>query len=118
MLRLLVILLSAQSRLTTHEHAIDDQLVARGIPGRFSVSPSSLYLAAALVAPSIVPYTRMIMWNTVTALEAKATGATMEPTDADTKSLIEKWSRQSFNRALMIATSALLGGAAILAGVQ
>lgn len=89
---------------------------ARGIQGRFALSPSTLYLAAAIVAPAIVPYTRTVMWDTVTSLEAKASGATKVPSDGETKTLIEKWSRQSLNRALMVATSAFLGGAAILAG--
>lgn len=56
------------------------------------------------------------MWDGVTALEAKANGETKAPSDAEIKGLVEKWSSQNVVRALMVATSALLGGAAILAG--
>lgn len=52
----------------------------------------------------------------VKALESKASGDVQAPSDAETKALVQKWSGQNLHRALMVAASALLGGAAILAG--
>lgn len=89
---------------------------ARGIKGRFALTPSTLYLAAAITAPSIVPYTIGIMMPTVKTLESKARGDAEAPSDVETKALLEKWSGQNTHRALIVAASALLGGAAILAG--
>lgn len=56
------------------------------------------------------------MWSSVKALEAKANGDAKVVSDAETKALVQKWSEQNVHRALMVAASALLGGAAILAG--
>lgn len=89
---------------------------ARGIPGKFALSPSTLYLSAAILAPSIVPYTILVMMPTVKTLESKARDDAKAPSDTETISLVQKWSGQNVHRALMVAASALLGGAAILAG--
>lgn len=88
---------------------------ARNIKGRLPISPFALYSAAAIVAPCIVPYTRTVMWSTITAIEAKAEGKASAPGETETKALVEKWSGQNMHRAYIAATATLLSVVAMLA---
>lgn len=91
---------------------------ARGIAGRYPISPSVLYATAAVIAPSIVPYTIAVMGpTTLTPLEARATGASGAPGDQETLDLIKKWSGQNTVRAGMVGTAAVMSALAILAQV-
>lgn len=90
-------------------------VAARNIAGRLPISPSGLYIAAAIVAPCIVPYTGTVMWPTITAIEAKAEGNARAPSEAETKALIEKWSGQNMHRAYIVGTATVLSIVAMLA---
>lgn len=82
--------------------------------GHLPISHFALYSAAAIVAPCIVPYTRAVMWPTITAIVAKAEGKADAPSEAETKALVEKWSGQNMHRAYIVGTATLLGAAAML----
>lgn len=88
---------------------------ARNIKGRFPIRPAYLYGAAAVLAPCIVPYTQIVMWSGVQALESKALGSTGAPGDQATKELIAIWSKQNINRSLMVASAGVLSAIAMLA---
>lgn len=90
-------------------------LVARNMKGHLPISCFALYSAAAIVAPSIVPYTLTVMWPTILAIAAKAEGKTDAPSEAETKALIKKWSGQNMHRAYMVGTATLMGAVAMLA---
>lgn len=88
----------------------------RGIAGRFPISPSVLYATAAVITPSIVPYTIAVMGpTTLTPLEARAAGASGAPGDQETLDLIKKWSGQNTVRAGMVGSAAVMSALAILA---
>ncbi|KAI5363712.1 hypothetical protein Slin14017_G056760 [Septoria linicola] len=90
----------------------------RGIVGRYPISPSALYTTAAILAPSIVPYTIAVMApSTLRPLEAKATGEGSVPGDQETLDLIKKWSAQNVVRAGLAGTAAVISAFAILAQV-
>ncbi|KJX93997.1 hypothetical protein TI39_contig4228g00007 [Zymoseptoria brevis] len=74
----------------------------RGNLGTFPVTPSALYAAAALIAPTIIPYTLTVMNSSVTALETRGEGTADAPSDAETKAWVEKWSRMNLHRALLV----------------
>lgn len=75
-------------------------------------------MAAALIAPSIVPYTILIMKSsTLAPLESKATNDAAAPSDAETRVLFQKWRGQNAVRAALAGTAATLSAFAILAQV-
>ncbi|WPB06987.1 uncharacterized protein RHO25_011647 [Cercospora beticola] len=88
----------------------------RGIVGRYPVSPSVLYATAAVLAPSIVPFTIAVMGpTTLDPLVAKADGSPNAPGDQETLDLIKKWSGQNAVRAGLIGSAAVMSAFAILA---
>lgn len=88
---------------------------ARKIKGRLPVSATVLYGAAALIAPSIVPYTLTVMSATITTIQAKAEGRANAPSDSETRALVEKWSGQNLHRAYIAGTASILSAIAMLA---
>lgn len=87
----------------------------RGVPGRLPVSPSMLYLSAALLAPSIAPYTWIVMWSGVQKLEAKAEESANAPGEGEIKALVQEWKMQNYQRAVIVGSSAVLSAVAMLA---
>lgn len=72
-----------------------------------------LYGAAALVIPTIVPYTLLAMQPTNDSIAARAAKAG-DISDAQLKALVVKWSGMNYTRALLVSIGALLGTTAAL----
>lgn len=96
-----------------------DRITARLLKGSLAVSPSALYTAAAVLAPSIVPFTMIVMGpSTLTPLEAKADGKGSAPSDLKTRELVKTWAGQNLVRAVLVGISATLSAVAIYAQVE
>ncbi|KAI9658313.1 MAG: hypothetical protein M1821_002446 [Bathelium mastoideum] len=81
--------------------------------------PFYLYTAAAVLSPSIVPYTRLVMIPINRVLMAKADSSSASPAASDavekgigsegeTDELLKKWARLSYGRVVLQGAAALL----------
>lgn len=88
---------------------------ARQLRGRFPgwrfdpTAPSTLYAAAAILVPAIVPYTLAVMVPTNDRLMAKAKGLGNMGLQ-ETRVLVEKWKGMNYVRAAMAGVATLLAG--------
>lgn len=89
--------------------------LVRHVPGRLPVSPVFLYSLAAALPPSVVGFTFTVMWDGVQALEAKAAGKADAPSEAETKSLVAKWTSQNYVRSAIVGSAAVLSAVAFFA---
>lgn len=78
------------------------------------VSKSLLYGTAAAIAPCIVPFTQIIMWSGIMAIESKAHGHAGAPADGEVINLIARWSAQNVQRAAIVGSAAVLSAIATL----
>ena len=78
------------------------------------MSKAVLYGAAAAIAPCIVPFTQIVMWPGIMAIERKAHGQAGAPGDGEIVGLIARWSAQNVQRAVITGTAALLSAVATL----
>jgi hypothetical protein len=94
--------------------------VAR-IPEVWNVTPLdprpafTLYSAAAVLVPLIVPYTLTIMKDTNSKLHAKADAGVEAKEDGDLMKLFEKWQLLNAIRSVFPACAAIIGIWAVIA---
>lgn len=74
-------------------------------------SPFTLYIAAALAIPAIMPYTISVMQPTNDKLHKKAAKADAV-SDSETRQLLQKWKGMNYNRAAFVGLGAVLGAVA------
>lgn len=74
-----------------------------------SVTERNLYIAAAVGAASLAPYTRIIMGSNLDALERRAQVAAEGQGKGDTHELVRMWGRLNLFRGLMLLSSAGIG---------
>ena len=66
-------------------------------------------MAAAVGLIGLAPYTRLLMWSTITELSKRAESGKEASEKADTLALVEKWGRMNFWRGVMLLSSAGVG---------
>jgi len=85
---------------------------------------ASLYIAAALLAPSIIPYTIFVMSDTNDALYKKANEASEQSKevqvrrDDSTHQLVDRWASLNVVRGMLTLASAMVGAWASLGAVE
>ena len=80
-----------------------------GVTSGVSHTKGSLYVAAAVGLIGLAPYTRLLMWSTITELSKRAESGKEASEKADTLALVEKWGRMNFWRGVMLLSSAGVG---------
>ncbi|KAF1948747.1 DUF1772-domain-containing protein [Byssothecium circinans] len=68
----------------------------------------NLYLAAAAITLSLVPYTALTMFPTINELSRRAQAGDKDE-KGDTRALVEKWGRLNLWRGVLLLTAAGLG---------
>ncbi|KAK3215705.1 hypothetical protein GRF29_8g800484 [Pseudopithomyces chartarum] len=86
--------------------ASSPDLAATGV---VSHTKGNLYVAAAVGLIGLAPYTRLLMWSTITELSKRAESGKEASEKADTLALVEKWGRMNFWRGVMLLSSAGVG---------
>ncbi|OAL50285.1 hypothetical protein IQ07DRAFT_680592 [Pyrenochaeta sp. DS3sAY3a] len=69
----------------------------------------NLYVAAAVAAFGLVPYTRLLMWRNIAELEKRAKAAVDGEASNDTHDLVKQWGTLNLYRGLVLLSSAGLG---------
>jgi hypothetical protein len=69
----------------------------------------NLYIAAAITAFGLAPYTRFLMWNNIGELERRADYPGEGKEKEDTRQLVETWAKFNLWRGVMLLSSASLG---------
>jgi hypothetical protein len=81
-----------------------------------------LYVAAAVLGPTIVPYTLLVMGSTNNELEAKADSAAKtiaeEAVGDNTHALVDRWGLLNLGRAAIYVTTTVVGLWATLGSVE
>ncbi|KAF1968008.1 hypothetical protein BU23DRAFT_602467 [Bimuria novae-zelandiae CBS 107.79] len=68
-----------------------------------------LYVAAAVGLFGLAPYTRLLMWSTITEISNRARSGKEASEKADTRELVERWGTMNFWRGVMLLGSAGAG---------
>jgi hypothetical protein len=74
-----------------------------------SLAERNLYIAAAVGAASLGPYTKILMGSNIEALEKRAKAAAEGQEKGDTHELVRTWGRYNFFRGLMLLSAAGCG---------
>lgn len=74
-----------------------------------SLARRKLYIGAAVAAFGLAPYTRLLMWQNITALEKRAKDAAEGHEQSDTHQLVTAWGKLNLWRGVMLLSSAGLG---------
>jgi hypothetical protein len=75
--------------------------------GAVSHAKQNLYVAAAVGLFGLAPYTRLLMWGTITELSKR--GQSGKDEEKDTRELVKKWGTMNFWRGVLLLGSTGIG---------
>ncbi|KAF9732398.1 hypothetical protein PMIN06_007455 [Paraphaeosphaeria minitans] len=75
--------------------------------GLVSYAKRNLYVAAAVGLLGLVPYTRLLMWGTITELSKR--GQSGKGEEKDTRELVERWGKMNLWRGVLLLGSTGMG---------
>lgn len=77
--------------------------------GEVSHVKRNLYIGAAVAAFGLAPYTQLLMFGNINALNKVAEAAAQGVAKDNTHELVKQWSRLNFGRGLMLLVAPVLG---------